>query len=140
MKICIGCHLEKPESEFSRKGKGFQSRCKACCKIYHQHYYENNKEKYFAKKRLNKNRQRTRLRKILWDAKQRPCHDCGGTFHPWVMELDHREDTNKIEAVSNLVGRGCTDEKLRNEINKCDVVCANCHRMRTFHRLQNRKN
>ena len=139
MKICIACRLEKLESAFSRKGKSFQSRCKACYKIYHQQYYKINKEKYFTKNRLNKNRQRTRLRKILWDAKQRPCCDCGGIFHPWVMELDHREDTEKIEAVSNLVGRGCTDEKLRNEINKCDIVCANCHRMRTFNRLQKRK-
>ena len=53
------------------------------------------------------------------------------------MELDHREESEKIEAVSNLVVHGCTDEKLINEINKCEVVCANCHRMRTFNRLKN---
>ncbi len=136
MRVCIGCSEEKSETDFSRKGIGFQSRCKLCYAIYHRRYYEKNKEKYFAKNRLNKNRQRVRLRKILWAVKQRPCQDCGGVFHPWVMELDHRENTEKIEAVSNLVGRGCTDEKLRTEIEKCDVVCANCHRMRTFNRLQ----
>lgn len=52
------------------------------------------------------------------------------------MELDHRQDTLKVGAVSNLVGGGCTDEKLLNEIAKCDVVCANCHRMRTYLRRE----
>ena len=123
---------EKPESDFSRKGNGLQSQCKLCFTIHHRRYYETHKDKYFAKNRLNKNRQRDGLKKILLAAKDRPCQDGGGNFHPWVMELDHREDTIKVEAVSNLVGRGCTDEKLLNEIAKCDVVCANCHRMRTY--------
>lgn len=119
-----------------RKIVGFQSRCKICFTIYHRQYYEKNKEKYIAKNRRNKSRQRVRLRKILWSFKQSPCQDCGGSFHPWVMELDHRQDTLKVEAVSNLVGGGCTDEKLLNEIAKCDVVCANCHRMRTYLRRE----
>jgi hypothetical protein len=136
MKVCVGCRQEKSETEFSRKGTGLQSRCKACYKIYHQQYYENNREKYFAKNRRNKNRQRTRLKAIINDAKQAPCQDCGQVFHPWVMEFDHREGTTKIDAVGNLAGRGCTDEKLRNEIEKCDIVCANCHRMRTYNRIQ----
>jgi 5-methylcytosine-specific restriction endonuclease McrA len=138
MKFCIACGLEKPESEFSRKGDKFQHRCKACFKIYHQQYYEKNKEKYFAKNRRNKNRQRARLRKIIWEKKQCPCQDCGKTFHPWVMEFDHRHGSKKVAAVGSMVARGCTDEQLKNEIEKCDVVCANCHRMRTFHRLQDK--
>lgn len=140
MKICLSCKQEKPESDFSRKGDGLQSRCKSCYTIYHRQYYEKNKEKYFAKNRLNKNRQRNRLKKILLSVKQRPCQDCGGVFHPWVMELDHRENTIKVESVSNLVGRGCPDEKLLAEIEKCDVVCANCHRMRTFFRMNSKNN
>lgn len=140
MKVCISCQQEKSETEFSRKGEGFQSRCKKCFAAYHRHYYKKNKDKYITKNRLNKNRQRVRLRKILWSVKQSPCQDCGGNFHPWVMELDHRDDTEKIAAVANLVGRGCTDEKLLNEIKKCDVVCANCHRMRTFLRMEAKKN
>lgn len=136
MKICIDCRQQKAESEFSRKGKDFQCRCRVCFAAYHRVYYAKNKDKYIAKNRLNKKRQRERLRKILWSFKQTPCQDCGGVFHPWVMELDHRENTEKIEAVSNLVGRGCTDQKLLVEIKKCDVVCANCHRMRTYYRMK----
>ena len=51
------------------------------------------------------------------------------------MELDHREGTIKEAAVANLVSKGCTDARLLEEIGKCDVVCANCHRMRTYFRL-----
>jgi len=136
MKRCGMCQQLKPESEFSRKGKNLQSKCKECHREYHRCYYKKNKARFIAKNRRNKNRQRRRLRLILWEAKQRPCQDCGGVFHPWVMEFDHRESSLKLDAVANLVSHGCTDERLRNEISKCDVVCANCHRMRTYHRLQ----
>lgn len=137
MKVCVTCRQQKPDEEFSRKGKGLQSSCKLCVAEYHRRYYARNKVQYMAKNRRNKMRQRARLRAILWEVKQRPCLDCGGIFHPWVMELDHRDGTNKVAAVGRLVGRGCTDEQLLLEIDKCDVVCANCHRMRTYNRLQN---
>jgi hypothetical protein len=52
------------------------------------------------------------------------------------MEFDHRDGTTKEAAVANLVSKGCTDSRLLNEISKCDVVCANCHRLRTYHRLR----
>ena len=134
MKLCGACRQYKPEGEFSRKGSGFQTRCKACFTEYHRLYYEKNRERYAAKNRRNKARQRERLRSILWEAKQRPCADCGQTFHPWVMEFDHRDGSDKLDAVADLAGHGCTDARLLAEISKCDVVCANRHRMRTFRR------
>lgn len=134
MKICLDCKQEKDEGEFSRKGAGFQCRCKECFAAYHKKYYASNKEKYFAKNRKNKTRQRARLKEILLSAKNRPCQDCGEKYHPWVMEFDHREETIKINNVASMATRGCTDEKLLAEIEKCDVVCANCHRMRTYYR------
>jgi hypothetical protein len=51
------------------------------------------------------------------------------------MELDHRDGTIKGAAVADLVSKGCTDARLLEEVEKCDVVCANCHRMRTYRRL-----
>ena len=135
LKVCSTCRQEKEEDEFYRKGGGLQSKCKACQNAYHQLYYKNNKSRYIAKNRRNKNRQRQRLRTIMWEAKGRPCQDCGRSFHPWVMEFDHRDGTTKEAAVANLVSKGCTDSRLLAEIGKCDVVCANCHRLRTYHRL-----
>ena len=135
VKVCSTCSLEKAVDEFNRKGGALQSKCKSCQRAYHCLYYERNKSRFITKNRRNKNRQRKRLRTILLDIKQRPCQDCGGTFHSWVMELDHRADTIKEAAVADLVFKGCTDTRLLEEVDKCDVVCANCHRMRTYRRL-----
>ena len=135
MKICSSCSLAKGLDEFNRKGRALQSKCKSCQRAYHRLYYQRNKPRFIAKNRRNKNRQRKRLRGLLLEVKRRPCQDCGGAFHPWVMELDHREGTVKEAAVANLVSKGCMDARLLEEIDKCDVVCANCHRMRTYRRM-----
>ena len=136
MKICTACQQEKENDEFNRKSDKLQSKCKACQRAYHRNYYKKNQSRYITKNRHNKNRQRERLRAILWTMKQRPCQDCGGIFHPWVMEFDHRESSTKRAAVANLVSKGCPDAILLEEINKCDIVCANCHRMRTYNKLR----
>jgi len=136
MKLCVVCQRQKEEGEFNRKGDELQSKCKLCQSAYHRLYYSKNKSRFIEKNRRNKNRQRKRLRAILLDIKQHPGADCGGTFHPWVMEFDHREGSIKEAAVANLVSKGCTDARLLEEISKCEVVCANCHRMRTYNRFQ----
>lgn len=136
MKACLTCGLLKEDSEFWRKADKLQSRCRDCQRAYHRSYYNSNKSRFIEKNRRNKNRQRARLRAITWAAKQRPCQDCGLEFHPWVMEFDHRDPNTKHAAVANLVAKGCPDARLLEEISKCDVVCANCHRMRTYRRLQ----
>jgi hypothetical protein len=56
------------------------------------------------------------------------CVDCGYNGHPEALDFDHVED-NKSAQVADLVS--CTFDRLFAEIEKCDVVCANCHRIRT---------
>lgn len=69
-------------------------------------------------------------------AKGVPCLDCGEAYPPFVMDFDHRIGVNKLFNISEIVTkRGCTVTMLKAEIAKCDVVCANCHRMRTHSRL-----
>lgn len=62
------------------------------------------------------------------------CLDCGEKDIR-VLEFDHVKDT-KINDVSSLVWRACSIQTIKNEINKCEVVCANCHRIRTWERKQ----
>ena len=135
MKLCTSCDAKKDDGEFYRKGGKLQAKCKDCQRAYFRLYYTKNKAHFITKNRRNKNRQRQRLRAIVWEAKSRSCQDCGGTFHPWVMEFDHRDGTIKEAAVANLVSKGCPDTRLLAEIGKCDVVRANCHRLRTYRRL-----
>ena len=61
-----------------------------------------------------------------------PCHDCGKRYPPYVMDFDHRPDTLKRKYISQM--RTDRWEDVLVEIDKCDVVCANCHRMRTWKR------
>jgi hypothetical protein len=65
--------------------------------------------------------------------KSRPCADCGGLFHPAAMAFDHLPGTTKRLDISSLVRRGSIG-LARAEIEKCELVCANCHAVRTFDR------
>lgn len=61
-----------------------------------------------------------------------PCADCGGFFHPVSMEFDHLEPDTKRQNVSIMVRSGYLMSKIYDEISRCDLVCANCHAVRTF--------
>lgn len=60
--------------------------------------------------------------------------DCGGEFPPYVMHFDHRDASTKVTEVSRMITRPniYTEEDILAEIAKCDLVCANCHAIRTF--------
>jgi len=73
---------------------------------------------------------------LLWmqDFKRsRPCADCGGFFHPVAMTFDHLPGSQKRDDVSNLLRSGYR-QVLLDEIAKCELVCANCHAVRTYMR------
>ena len=60
-----------------------------------------------------------------------PCLDCGRRFPKAAMDFDHRNPATKRYTVSRMLLRATTPEILA-EAAKCDIVCANCHRMRTY--------
>jgi hypothetical protein len=62
-----------------------------------------------------------------------PCMDCGGRFPPCAMEFDHRDPSTKVQGVTRMIGRAGI-ERILAEVDKCDIVCTNCHRLRTFER------
>ena len=72
---------------------------------------------------------RERHRKAIQDLKERtPCADCGGRFPYYVMDFDHRGQ--KSFSLASPVMQ-CSLKTLMKEVAKCDIVCANCHRIRT---------
>lgn len=75
-------------------------------------------------------RQRATLQ-LLRDLRRVPCADCGGIFPPFVMDFDHRDPTQKRFSIA--AGKSLLKNRvvLMAEIAKCDIVCANCHAMRT---------
>ena len=94
-------------------------------------HYQNNKEAYLERARA----QRKEL--DLWhrQLKSEPCTDCGGKFHWCAMDFDHLGDEDKVLNVNIMVSRGFARDRILAEIAKCELVCANCHRVRTWNRL-----
>jgi hypothetical protein len=75
----------------------------------------------------------------LRDVRRRPCADCGQSFPPYVMDFDHRDPRRKLFAITTGSAQLMTRENLITEIEKCDIVCANCHALRTLARLMERR-
>ncbi len=75
---------------------------------------------------------RDQRQEILDRLKSVPCADCGGTFPPVCMDFDHVGD-DKSFTISRASTRSI--ETVLAEIAKCEVVCANCHRIRTASRV-----
>lgn len=62
------------------------------------------------------------------------CADCGYAEHHAALDFDHRPGTAKVRDIKK--GQQLGWEALKTEVAKCDVVCANCHRVRTYNRRQ----
>lgn len=95
-------------------------------------YKDPEKQKAYLKLRSNHLKRRSRNRAISEEVKSKPCVDCGKSYPPYVMDFDHVRG-QKIRDVAWFVGSGSV-QALLDEIAKCDVVCANCHRERTWKR------
>jgi hypothetical protein len=75
---------------------------------------------------------RDNLRKqILAYLLEHPCVDCGES-DPVVLDFDHRDPSTKFRSVSRMISGTPSWKRVREEIDKCDVRCANCHRRRTY--------
>ena len=72
---------------------------------------------------------------LLRKLRDKPCADCGQRFPFYVMQFDHRDSSTKLDVVSRMIGRA-GEERILAEVAKCDVVCSNCHRIRTYERRQ----
>lgn len=121
-KECNGCKKTKMIKFFHVRKNGYVSYlCRKCTYLERVEY---------RKTDAIPNR-RARLREMVNHAKSRPCHDCGRSFPPYCMDLDHRDPEKKKYDISDMPHRVLSPERVREEIEKCDVVCAVCHRIRT---------
>jgi hypothetical protein len=89
-------------------------------------HYHANKEQYFARNKKKK----LEMREWLDEIKSKPCMDCGISYPPYVMDFDHRDPELKVSEITRVVRKGSW-KQLQDEVDKCDLVCSNCHRLRT---------
>ena len=125
-KLCGRCGRNRLSKFFNRRRENqLHSYCRDCHKAANQAHYLANKQAHLEKA----TKRRAHLRQLINEMKARPCADCGVTYPPYVMDFDHRED--KRFSISQA-WRARSWRQVLAEIEKCDVVCANCHRERTY--------
>ncbi|HUH08184.1 MAG TPA: hypothetical protein VML96_10305 [Egibacteraceae bacterium] len=135
-KRCSRCDIPKPTADFLRRTGSHrrQSYCSDCKADYQREWYRLNRERHMVRVKRLREQQSTVNRQIIETAKDVPCADCGMRYPPYVMDFDHVTG-RKTRNVSQMRSRA-SESQLRTEISKCEVVCANCHRVRTFSRSQ----
>lgn len=93
-------------------------------------YYQENKQRILEAQNVK----RAAWRRYVVEIKENtPCMDCEIQYPHYVMDFDHRPGTEKKFQIGNP-SNVPSMEALKEEIAKCDLVCANCHRHRTFMR------
>lgn len=96
-----------------------------------------------TKKRLKYIREKNRAARkrnatfVFEHKKGKKCRDCGGAYPPHVLDYDHINPKTKIAKVSRLATQAISLKRIKEEIDKTQIVCANCHRERTYKRRKN---
>lgn len=127
MKTCHKCNLSKDDSDFhknSKKKDGLNDICKFCRKSYIRNHYNNNKEYYSDKAKNN------RKDNIAWfsEFKKNLCCEICGENDIICLDSHHTNPGKKDINVSKAVHSGWGKEKILKEIEKCKILCSNCHR------------
>lgn len=131
-KTCSTCREIKPLLEFNKKRNGLSYSCKKCLSLYYKTHYSKNKSSY-----INRSAEYTKkIKEKIDQRKDNPCVDCGVKYSPWVMDFDHVHG-DKLFTISSMKNKGSL-KKVLEEIDKCELVCANCHRERTHKRRVNK--
>ena len=131
---CPRCGVLRSAEQFARRRKSLGERqpyCRACMAQYNRAHYLANRQLYIRRARARaKVVRRERIAYVVEYLRAHPCVDCGET-DPMVLEFDHLRD-KAFNISEGLVDRGW--HAVLDEIAKCEVVCANCHRRRTAQR------
>ncbi len=96
------------------------------CKEYHKRWYQRHKEQVIAR------RKKRQLEIQYWFMRYKStlaCTDCG-ISHPAILQFHHRNRDDKSFNISDVVRKANSIKQITNEIQKCDVVCVNCHAKR----------
>ena len=129
------CGCSKPPSAFHQSRTGQFTYCASCRREYDRRYY---RERGMAARRGRQRARAAIAREWIAALKRNvPCADCKGTFPTPVMHWDHLPGHVKVGEISVLaITRART--LVIEELKKCELVCANCHAIRTSRRATGR--
>lgn len=109
--ICAQCKIDKPTSDFyyRKTEQRYHPYCKRCHNVYTHERFK-----------------RRKLKAIAY--KGGACVDCGETFHYSVFEFHHLDPTQKDLSGQQI--KRWSWKRVETELDKCLLLCANCHRLR----------
>lgn len=125
MKTCGRCGVEKPLEDFHVYRDRRHTWCKECCCMRARQSYYDNRER----RRLGVKVRMKKISDYIDAQKNAPCVDCGRSFPSICMDFDHLD--GKLWGISQMRNKGMSLAAIDAEIAKCELVCANCHRIRT---------
>lgn len=130
LKKCTTCKELHPVNSFAKdssRGDGLQASCLTCSRTKSKKWHSKN---YQRKKQQTYESTRRRV-EFIQSLKEKPCTDCGVEYPHYVMHFDHLRD--KCFNISHGMRNHALSTILK-EIEKCELVCANCHSIRTWNR------
>ncbi len=130
IKFCALCQAKVEEGNSQKT----QSYCKACMSSYFKEYYGQRKDHYLKVTNENRRRRHSDWRRQIAELKSKPCYDCGKTYPPFCMDFDHLEREFKVAAIPVMISSNASRERILAELEKTEIVCANCHRKREHQR------
>jgi len=114
-KRCTKCGETKPASAFRPRPalkSGLTSWCRKCTN---------------ARCNATAPARREKTKKLLIELKGGRCQGCGGVFPHYVYDFHHRDPSQKEISMTDLQDKRW--ERVLAEAVKCDLLCANCHRI-----------
>lgn len=118
-KICSKCGKDLPLTDYYSRGKGkLRAECKTCHKNYVKSKYNERKEAVNEIKGTE------------------GCVKCGEK-RSYALDFHHKDPSKKDANISRITSNNNKMESIYSEIEKCVVLCSNCHR--EFHYLENKK-
>lgn len=138
MRTCSICEIEKAEQDFfyrDKKAGKLHSQCKTCYsnqrqKTWKEYYYRHGSN--YRERAVDRNRRlKASLREQLYSyLADKQCVSCG-IKDPRVLEFDHIDPKTKSFAIARAVHDILSWDKILAEVSKCQVLCANCHKIKT---------
>lgn len=131
-KWCNSCKINLPYEYFNKKhGCKLQPYCRECGKVHSKNYYRQNQKHQIKQIKTRKKKYKEVLFDNLWDLFCKSgCAKCG-IKNPVVLEFDHIERASKKENISKMLQKVNTWEGIKKELDKCQILCSNCHKMKT---------
>jgi hypothetical protein len=124
-KTCSRCREDKPETDFNKRSVNkLSSECKECHRKLVKENYEKNKEYYLQKAKRRRKELREWYKSIKSELKCNRCEE----NHWSCLEFHHEDPKEKEINIPLAVWKGWSKKRILEEIKKCEVLCANCHR------------